>query len=637
MGKQTPLLTISLLASNRPDTIRRCLDSLRVIREAIPCELILIDTSKSEEIHKILCEYTEFVYSFEWCNDFAKARNEGLKRAKGQWFLFLDDDEWFIDAEGIIKFFASGEYKQYGYANYIVRNYMDIHYSTYSDGYVTRMIRLEADTEFRSKIHEYLAPIRGNRKDIEALVGHSGYIYETEEKKKTHFKRNYDLLLEMLQEEPENVRWKMQMVQELSVVGNWKELVDFCGVQIEDNSVIHCSYDGVYGNPALGTFYAGGALGLYKLEQYEATLYFCQNAIENAKNTEVLRAHMCFRMAECYYKLSNWMKAEEYIKRYLDEEKRLSQHVELIREHKMVAMLGEVFDENHMQLAYHTLICIGLKRGSSNELCEYYQYLSLDQKVVTLTDEVLEALSEALVKMSVRPILIRLIQDVYRNNGLEKYFSDKFLLTLQSDEADVESLARVYAEVKICHGDVLFAKAYLNFETAERKELISAYLKKYQVKNEMDKSLENLSNEAILQIFNNYMVGVLEYYLLVCPEEWFEGEMELLPDEARGAVWLNQMFGREQSDIESKLSDLKECVKYLPWLGENIRKLAACVTEEVNVANQQLVQMVELMKGKIVFMIEQGLKKEALDVIRQVQNLAPWDEELSELERHLIQ
>jgi glycosyltransferase involved in cell wall biosynthesis len=86
-------LTISLLISDRLDTVPRCLDSLRLILDAIPSELILIDTSKNSKINALLKTYTDQVYEFEWCNDFAKARNEGLKRAKGEWFMFLDDDE----------------------------------------------------------------------------------------------------------------------------------------------------------------------------------------------------------------------------------------------------------------------------------------------------------------------------------------------------------------------------------------------------------------------------------------------------------------------------------------------------------------------------------------------------------------
>ena len=73
------------------DTIPRCLDSLAPLMEAVPSELILIDTSKNPEVHQLLLEYTEHVYEFEWCKDFAKARNEGLKHVDGKYVNFFEN------------------------------------------------------------------------------------------------------------------------------------------------------------------------------------------------------------------------------------------------------------------------------------------------------------------------------------------------------------------------------------------------------------------------------------------------------------------------------------------------------------------------------------------------------------------
>ena len=125
MEQGQPLLSISLLASNRIATIRRCLDSLLPIMETLPCELIIVDTSTQPEVRELLREYTDCVIPFLWCNDFAKARNCGLAEARGEWFLYIDDDEWFEDADEIIRFFTSGEYRDYGYANYVQRNFFD--------------------------------------------------------------------------------------------------------------------------------------------------------------------------------------------------------------------------------------------------------------------------------------------------------------------------------------------------------------------------------------------------------------------------------------------------------------------------------------------------------------------------------
>ena len=106
-----PLLSIALLCSNRIDTVRRCLDSLVPILERLPSELILLDTSTDPEIPPILAEYTDNITKYKWTNNFSAARNETVKRAKGEWYLYIDDDEWFVELDELFAFFESGEYK----------------------------------------------------------------------------------------------------------------------------------------------------------------------------------------------------------------------------------------------------------------------------------------------------------------------------------------------------------------------------------------------------------------------------------------------------------------------------------------------------------------------------------------------
>ena len=138
------ILTISLLVSGREDTTGKCLDSLRPLMEQVPSELILVDTGCSEEFREQLQSYTDQIIPFVWCDDFAKARNAGLEKAGGEWFMFLDDDEWFEDVTPIVDFFVSGEYKEYDQAVYRVRNYNNMEGTAYSDDWVSRLIHLES-------------------------------------------------------------------------------------------------------------------------------------------------------------------------------------------------------------------------------------------------------------------------------------------------------------------------------------------------------------------------------------------------------------------------------------------------------------------------------------------------------------
>ena len=59
MENQKPILSISMLASDRMDTLPRCLESLTAIREAIPSELIIVDTSKNPAVHDLIVKYAD--------------------------------------------------------------------------------------------------------------------------------------------------------------------------------------------------------------------------------------------------------------------------------------------------------------------------------------------------------------------------------------------------------------------------------------------------------------------------------------------------------------------------------------------------------------------------------------------------
>ena len=414
MAKKTkqPQLTISLLASDRPDTIRRCLDSLQPLREALSCELILVDTSNNPEINKILWEYTDQVYKFTWCNDFAKARNEGLKRAKGEWFLFLDDDEWFVDTEDMIHFFQSGEYKNYGLANYRVRSFFDVNYTTYSDSWVSRLIRLYDDTEFKGKIHEYFGPVRGKRKDLTSMVHHSGYIFETPEKKHAHYERNMRLLLEMEQEEPENMRWKAQIAQEYHFKKNWKLLRDYCK-QCIDTTTQKLE---VFEKILFGTFFGGYIEALEALEEYEEAIVVCKQALEHSSTTDLLRAFVCLRMSDCYFWLKNWEESKKYGELYLKYHQLFVLHEKEWVLQKQALIVRTALDEKYIKRCYALLMISDMKMGSLDGLYQYYDKWIENKWDMPSFSLMGLFLGEAMATLPYNPIFSRIVTDAYKDN-----------------------------------------------------------------------------------------------------------------------------------------------------------------------------------------------------------------------------
>ena len=87
------------------DTLKKCLDSITPLLQELHSELIIVFTGKEPAVLEIARQYTSHIIPFDWCADFTKARNAGLKQAEGEWFLYLDDNGWFEDVLEIIQFF----------------------------------------------------------------------------------------------------------------------------------------------------------------------------------------------------------------------------------------------------------------------------------------------------------------------------------------------------------------------------------------------------------------------------------------------------------------------------------------------------------------------------------------------------
>ncbi|MDR0919311.1 MAG: glycosyltransferase family 2 protein [Oscillospiraceae bacterium] len=198
------VLSIGMIVKNEHKHIRKCLEALQPLRDAISCELIIADTGSTDDTFEICKEFTDNVYHFEWIDDFAAARNSTLTKAKGMWYMFIDADEYLDkDISAMIEFFTDSTNKHIC-ATYIIRNY------SYKNSIVTsfpapRIARNLPSLKFVGRIHESL-DVPNEFYNLPTLIHHYGYFYETEEQKKAKDKRNVDLMLKELKKNPDDVR-----------------------------------------------------------------------------------------------------------------------------------------------------------------------------------------------------------------------------------------------------------------------------------------------------------------------------------------------------------------------------------------------------------------------------------------------
>lgn len=232
-----PILTISILISNNFDNVKRCLESVEPLLEAVPSELILTDTGVEPRLRKLLEHYTDHIIDFVWCQDFSAARNIGLKQARGQWFLYIDDDEWFEDVTAIADFVQSKEAVNYNVACYVQRNYQDRKGEKYIDHTVDRILRINPKLHFEHRVHEAYTDIRvKEKKQLPVIAHHYGYCYENEEQMKEKYLRNRKLLELECEEYPQDMRMRYQLVINPYTIKDWDASITLAEKAIEMES-----------------------------------------------------------------------------------------------------------------------------------------------------------------------------------------------------------------------------------------------------------------------------------------------------------------------------------------------------------------------------------------------------------------
>lgn len=400
------ILSIALLVSNRKDTIQKCLDSLTPIREAIPSELIVLDTGCDADLRALLDRYADKIENFTWIKDFSAARNVTLQMAEGEWYMYLDDDEWFVETDDLIEFFRSGDYKNHGYANYIQRNYLDMQGSQWTDAWVARMIKRTPELHFESKIHEYMTPMSGNCRALHSYVDHYGYVFESEEKLIQHYERNSTLLKEMIEAEPTNLRWRIHLAQEYRTMCMWHELYD---MGTECLSLVE-GRDEMYSNIYLGTFYACRIVAMREqgLEAwknarkdemkyyYEEGIRLCEEALKDRRNTNLFKALCELRMTWFTYWLGRYDEALEHGSKYLDWLAYYEENEPLLFLHKSAPIVCDSFDEVMKKEVYSILMCVGLRKGSVAYLKEFFDKLEWTGHHLYVFEDMIPTLIEAM-------------------------------------------------------------------------------------------------------------------------------------------------------------------------------------------------------------------------------------------------
>ena len=117
-------------------------------------EIVVVDTGSTDNTITVARKLGAKVYSFPWQDDFSKARNFALSKAKGDWLVLLDADEYFT-------------YKTAGNIRQV------IHRAKQVDGLLVQLVNFDVD---KAEVQNYFNALRIVRKQIG--LHYEGLIHE---------------------------------------------------------------------------------------------------------------------------------------------------------------------------------------------------------------------------------------------------------------------------------------------------------------------------------------------------------------------------------------------------------------------------------------------------------------------------
>ena len=159
-------LTGIIIAKNAENIIADCLDSIAFCEE-----IILIDNDSSDRTGEIAEKMKARVFKVNISN-FAQLRNEGMKRARGKWILYVDSDER-IDEKLKENILSTVTQKRGEYTAYLIRR-KNFYLGKHEWPKIEKILRLFRKDKLRGwsgELHE-TANIEGSTGELEGFINH---------------------------------------------------------------------------------------------------------------------------------------------------------------------------------------------------------------------------------------------------------------------------------------------------------------------------------------------------------------------------------------------------------------------------------------------------------------------------------
>lgn len=184
-------LSICIITKNEQENIERCLKSLMPYE----MEIIVVDTGSTDNTKDIVQRYTDKVFDFEWCDDFAAAKNFAISKTSNDYIIMLDSDEYIDKFEESELIRTIGNNSDKAGRIQIKNVFKKTDPCKESREWVSRIFNKKS-YHYEGRIHEQIVRYDGKQYDTfkaPVTIIHTGYDL-TEKEKSAKAKRNISLL-----------------------------------------------------------------------------------------------------------------------------------------------------------------------------------------------------------------------------------------------------------------------------------------------------------------------------------------------------------------------------------------------------------------------------------------------------------
>ena len=409
-------ISACLIVKNEAANLEKCLQS---IYQSVD-EIIVVDTGSKDATVSIAKQYGAKVFTFTWENDFSAAKNFALTKAKGNWIVFLDGDEYFSAETAqrlrqvILKYYAQCD------AFTVCRINIDADQENKVLGYFypIRIFRATPLIRYVGKIHETIVRLDGKSLRVlkipssELELMHTGYSSSIVEAK---CRRNLPIVLKGLEVNPNDVSLLSYLVDCYFNLKDYALTVQYTRklFSYDTSNLEYCSriyrrfikalqcvgssatemeeviLSAIQRFPAMPDFYCEYALFLMETGRYEAALSYLGKADQlddDYKEEEpsfycYLRKPKENLQAMLYAEKNDFVQALTWYCRILKEDKyneNALKHVILILKHEDPVQLIAFFNEIYAKDDRKDLdFLIGnLKRYNKSKTLAYYLHIS---------------------------------------------------------------------------------------------------------------------------------------------------------------------------------------------------------------------------------------------------------------------